>query len=176
MGRNNSINVASMKDISLHMGFINTPYTAEAMEAPVRASKLEEKRKRRRGFSRTMTADKLSKILERKYGIVETFSEVYEEEIHSLINNGFREIAERMIQNRGGETRAKIKNLMKPYTDQVQSMFKTFIDDEEMNGMVPGVPTDASKGKRRKRGISTRQRPSFSRTGIYKASFRAWVK
>ena len=165
-----------MKDITLHMGFINTPYTAEAMEAPVRASKLEERRKRRRGFSRTMTADKLSKILERKYGIVETFSEVYKEEINALIHNGFREVAEHTIQNRGGATRAKMKNLMKPHTDQIQNLFKTFIDDEEMNGMIPGVPTDASKGKRRKRGISTRQRPSFSRTGIYKASFRAWVK
>jgi hypothetical protein len=166
-----------MKDITLHMGFINTPYTAEAMAAPVRASKFEEKRKRRRGFSRTMTADKLAKILEGKYGIVETFSEIYGQEINDIIHNGFREVAEHMISNRkSGTTTISMKRLMKSYTDQVQNMFKTFIDDEEMNGMIPGVPTDASKGKIRKRGISTRQRPSFARTGIYKASFRAWVK
>jgi hypothetical protein len=51
-------------------------------------------------------------------------------------------------------------------------MFKAFIDDEDMNNMVPGVPTKVSiKGRRgRKPG------PSFLRTGIYKASFRAWVE
>jgi hypothetical protein len=159
-------------DITLHMGFINTPYTVEAKSAPVRVSKREEARKRRRGFSRTMTAERVSKILEEKYNIVETFSEVYEQEIHSLLHDGFREVAEHMINNRKGETRAKMKNLMKPFTNQVQNMFKSFIDNEEMNGMVPGVPTAVSiKGRKgRKPG------PSFVRTGVYKASFRAWIK
>jgi hypothetical protein len=165
--------MAKHHNISLHMGFINTPYLQENLATPFRAAEKEEKRKRKRGFSRTMTAEKLSKILESKYGIVETFSGVYEEEIKSLMHEGFREVAENIISTRkAGETTVQMKKLMNPYTKQIESMFRTFIDNEEMNGMVPGVPTKVSiKGRGRRR-----PGPSFIRTGIYKASFRAWVK
>jgi hypothetical protein len=159
-------------NLTLHMGFLNTPYTDEARQAPARFAKSVERLKRRRSFSRTMTAEKVSKILEGKYNIVETFNEIYEDDINALIHEGFKEVAEHVIMNKGGDTRAKMKNLMKPYTNQVQRMFKAFIDDEEMNNMVPGVPTKVSiKGRR-----GRRPGPSFLRTGIYKASFRAWVE
>jgi hypothetical protein len=162
-----------MNDIKLHMGFINTPYTNETSTAPMRSSKLEERRKRKRGFSRTMTAEKLANILENKYNIVTVFNEVHEEDIKKLIENGFKEVAEHMIATRKtGETTHQMKNLMKPYTTQIERMFRNFLDNEEMNGLVEGVPTAVSVTGRRGR----RPGPSFIRTGIYKASFRAWVE
>jgi hypothetical protein len=148
------------------MGFVNTPYTNEAKQAPVRTSKYYERLKRKRGFSRTMTAEKVANILEGKYNIVETFNEVYEQDINDVLHEGFKEVAEHVITNRGGVTRAKMKNLMKPYTNQIQKMFKSFIDDEDMNGMIP-----ITSKKRDKRTKSL-----FIRTGIYKASFRAWIE
>jgi hypothetical protein len=167
------------RDLTLHMGFVNTPYTSETIMRPATSAKAEAKRKRKRGFSKTMTAQKVANILEGKYNIVETFSEIHEEEIHNIMHDGFKEIAKNMIEKRGGSSNASLKNLMKPSTDHIQSMFRQFLDSEEMNGMVPGVPTGAALlGIRHGRGSKTKkgQRPSFVDTGIYKASFRAWVK
>jgi hypothetical protein len=161
--------------LKLHMGFINTPYTQEAMQRPATSAKLEERRVRNRGFSRTMTAQKVASILEGKYGIVETFQKIYDEEINNIIHEGFKEIAEKTILERKGQTRTSLKNLMKPSTKQIEGMFKSFLRAEEMNGMAPGVPTKASFGKQRKRGRSIKPHSSFVRTGIYMSSFRAWI-
>jgi hypothetical protein len=57
-------------------------------------------------------------------------------------------------------------------------MFRQFLDREEMNGLVAGVPTKAALGgARHGRGKITRrgQRPSFIDTGIFRASFRCWA-
>jgi hypothetical protein len=167
-------------NISLHFGFINTPYTRETIARPFTSAKMEAKRHRKRGFSRTMTAEKVAGILEAKYNVVEMFNEIHEEEIKNIMHEGFKEVAERMISERGGQTRSSMKNLMRPATKRIENMFRQFLDHEEMNGMIEGVPTDAAKGgKLRGRGKITKrgkQRASFVNTGIYKASFRAWVK
>jgi hypothetical protein len=164
-------------NIKLHMGFIGTPYTYETKGAPIRSAKIEEARKRKRGFSRTMTADKLAGILERKYEIVQVFNEIYENEITEMIHNGFREVAEHMISNRKtGTTTIGMKRLMKPYTDKIQEMFRTFIDNEEMNGLVEGVPTAVSVTGRGGWKWRRKPGPSFVASGIYRASFRAWVE
>jgi hypothetical protein len=167
-----------MDNITLHMGFINTPYTKETIMRPATSAKAEEKRQRRRSFPKTMTAEDVANILEGKYGIVETFSAIHEDEISNIILEGFAEIAERIFEDRGFTT-ATLRNLMKPNTKQVENMFRRFLDREEMNDMVPGVPTKAArKGIRHGRGRITKsgtQRPSFIDTGIYKASFRAWA-
>jgi hypothetical protein len=170
-----------MKDnIALHFGFINTPYTRATIARPFTSAKLKERGKLKRGSSKAMTAVKVAGILEAKYNVVEMFNEIYEEEISNILHEGFKEVAERIITERGGQTRSSMKNLMKPATRQIENMFRQFLDHEEMNGMIEGVPTDAAKGgKLHGRGKVTRrgiQRASFVNTGIYKASFRAWVK
>jgi hypothetical protein len=166
-------------NISLHMGFINTPYTAETISRPITSAKAESKRKRRRGFSKTMTAEDVAKILEGKYGIVETFQRIYEDDITRIIHEGFGEIVTNMISEGKASTTAKLKNLMKPNTNQIERMFRSFLDAEEMNGMAAGVPTQAAmRGVRHGRGSKTlrgQPRPSFIDTGIYRASFRCWT-
>lgn len=163
-----------MANLSIHMGFINTPYTAENKIAPISAARSEAARIRQRSFSKTMTAKKVANILEAKYGIVDVFNEVYEEEITSLVHENFKQVAEKVLA-RKGETTRLMKDLMKPSSKKIEQMFKQFLDMEEMNGLVPGVPTKASHGKLRKRGRTIRPYPSFERTGIYKASFRCWI-
>jgi hypothetical protein len=159
----------------LHMGFVNTPYNAASKARPATAAKAEEKRARKRSFRTTMTAEKVSGILEGKYGIVETFQAIHEEEIHNLMMEGFADAATSFLAKNKPFTTASLKNLMKPNTQQIVKMFRQFLDMEEMNGVVPGVPTKISGGRKRKRGISTPPRPSFERTGIYRASFRCWA-
>jgi hypothetical protein len=63
-------------------------------------------------------------------------------------------------------------------TQNIQNMFRQFLDREEMNGLVDGVPTKAALGgARHGRGEFTRrgQPPSFIDIGIYHASFRCWA-
>jgi hypothetical protein len=163
-------------NIVLHMGFINTPYTKETMTRPATSAKEEMKRQRRRSFSKTMTAEDVANILENRYNIVETFSAIYEEKINRILLEGFSEVASSAIKDRGGSTIAKLKNLMKPNTKRIENMFKEFLNNEEMNGMVEGVPTGAAlEGKRRGRKSRSGGRPSFVDTGIYRASFRCWA-
>jgi vacuolar-type H+-ATPase subunit E/Vma4 len=171
--------MAQHNDLILRMDFANTPYTSETIARPVTSARKESKRSKQRGFSRTMTAKKVADILEGKYGILETFYEIHEDEIKNIMHEGFKEVAERIITEREGRTTAKIKNLMKPSTNQIEELFRSFLDQEEMNGMVEGVPTKAAmSGVRHGRGSKTKHgaRPSFIDTGIYRASFRAMVK
>jgi hypothetical protein len=161
------------------MGFVNTPYTKETMARPAASAKSEEQRNRKRSFSRTMTAQKVAEILENKYDIVETFSAIYDEEISNIMKDGVSQVANNLLSGGKGTTTASMKNLMKPYTNEVQNLFRQFLDHEEMNGLIEGVPTAAAMGgKLRGRGKVSRggkQRPSFVNTGIYRASFRAWA-
>jgi hypothetical protein len=166
--------------IKLHMGFINTPYTKQTIAAPMTSAKAESSRKRRRSFSKTMTAEAVAGILEGRYGVVEMFQAIHAQEIHSLVVEGFAEIAADFLSEGKPFTTAALKNLMKPNTKQVEAMFRSFLDREEMNGMAPGVPTLAAmRGVRHGRGSKTKRgmpRPSFIDTGIYKASFRCWAE
>jgi hypothetical protein len=168
-----------VETIKIHMGFVNTPYNKESMARPATAAKQEAARQRKRNFSKTMTAEKVSNILEGKYGIVDTFAAIHEHDIRALFHDQFREVATKIIEERGGQTYSSIKRLMNPATKEVEKLFKSFLDNEEMNGMVSGVPTQAAmRGVRHGRGSKTRrgiQRPSFIDTGIYRASFRCWV-
>jgi hypothetical protein len=168
-----------VNNIVLHMGFVNTPYTKQTIMRPATSAKLEAKRQHRRGFSKTMTADRVARILEGKYNIVEVFQEIHKEDIHNIINEGIGDVAFSMLSENRPFTFSKMKNLMKSNTKQIELMFRQFLNFEEMNGMIPGVPTKAAlKGVRHGRGRVTRRgipRPSFVDTGIYRASFRCWA-
>ncbi len=66
-------------------------------------------------------------------------------------------------------------------TEELGDAFRIFIDQKELDGVIPGVPTQAAL-----RGVNHRLmrpyaksnpvRPSFKDTGLYEASFRAWVE
>jgi hypothetical protein len=162
------------RDIVIHMGFLNTPYTAKNMAAPIAAVKAHAA-KFRRGSTKYRTADDVGAILEHKYGIVGTFIDAYEEEIGDIVTETFENFVVDAITEVKKPTSERMAKFMNPKTKRIEKLFRGFLDQEEMNGMVPGVPTKISRGRHRKRGKSTRQRPSFERSGIYKASFRCWA-
>jgi hypothetical protein len=163
--------------ISLKMGFINTPYTAESVARPVTAARAESRRPRRRSFSKTMTAEDVAAILEAKYQVVDEFTKLHAADIQLAILSQFEKVAGDYMA--GARRPSNMGNALKPATKEIEAMFKKFLDTEEMNGRVPGVPTKAAlAGVRHGRGSKTMQgvsRPSFIDTGIYRASFRAWV-
>jgi hypothetical protein len=163
------------RDIVIHMGFLNTPYTLKNMAAPVAAVKAHEAKMRRRYSGPRRTAEDVGDILESKYGILGTFTDIYDEEISDIVTETFENFVVDALSEVRKPTSARMVKFMASKTNKIEKLFRGFLDQEEMNGMVPGVPTKVSRGKKRKRGISTRQRPSFERSGIYRVSFRCWA-
>jgi hypothetical protein len=173
------------RNIVLHFGFVNTPYTQETIAAPVRAAKKEFERKKRRGFPKVKTAEKVADILEDTYDIVHQFFYKYDEEIGSIVSNSFANYTVDVLAGAADETeegfrsrRHKIVSdrmvkYMRPSSEKIEKLFKKFLDREEAIG--PGVPTDAALFGIRRGRKTGRRRPSFIDTGIYRASFRAWA-
>jgi hypothetical protein len=170
------------RNVVLHMGFVNTPYSKAAMAAPVRAAKAEFERKKRRSFPKTMTAEDIANILETDYSIVDVFNQIYGDEIEDTVSGVYENVVVKIfseegkfIQKRKFASEEMVK-FMQPKTKEIEKMFKSFLDMEEMNGQGPrgeDIPTDAAKtGKGRR---SKRPGPSFIDTGVYRASFKAWV-
>ena len=162
------------RDIVIHMGFLNTPYTMQNMKAPVAAVKAHAK-KFHRGSTKYRTAEDVGDILEWGYGIIGTFIDIYDEEISDIVTEVFEDFVVEAVTHYRKPSSARMVKFMDPKTRNIEKMFRGFLDQEEMNGMVEGVPTKISHGKKRKRGRSTPARPSFERSGIYRASFRCWA-
>ena len=62
---------------------------------------------------------------------------------------------------------------------EIETAFKLFLGQQEMNGVVPGVPTKAAL-----KGVNHRMlhpyakrgpRSSFIDTGLYQANFKVWM-
>lgn len=158
-----------MPKLALHMGFLNTPYSDAAKSAPMSYAKMHENR-RRRHYSKTMTADKVASILEAKYQVVQDFTQVHENDIKDFLDGAIREVAIDCLKKRVKFRSEKIVELMRPRTSQVDKLFRSYLDNEETGTSVKA----ALQGKRTGRK-SRAPRPPFVNTGLYRASFRSWV-
>jgi hypothetical protein len=170
------------RNLVLHMGYLNTPYTDKVMSAPMHAARVAIARKLRRGYSKTTTAEDVGNILETNYNILEVFNEIHNEEIMDPIVEAASEMARDVIVESGLSERRKFSSekmvrYMKPKTKEIEKMFRSFLDMEEMNGQIGpsglSVPTQASltgKGRRTKRPGH-----SFIDTGVLRAAFAAWA-
>jgi hypothetical protein len=160
------------RNVVLHMGFLNIPYTAKTIAAPMRAAKAEASRKKRRSFSRTMTTETVGNILEEKYNILESFKNIYHDDITKPINEVFNTVLIETLTERKKFSSEKMVSYMKPKTKEIEKLFRRFLDNEIMDGE-PGVPVKASlTGKGR---VDHKKGPSFVNTGMYRAAFTAWV-
>lgn len=162
-----------------------------------------------------VTTGDVAVILEDRYHIIE----LYVEEIgHEHIARAFEESAKTAIEDifSGKQTGAaeymaggssEMFALTGDATQEIEDSFRIFIDQKELDFVMPGVPTFASTGGeisvteysvdkagnpkvrtvRRQRGAVNHRlkhpyakdnppRPSFRDTGLYQASFRAWVE
>lgn len=120
------------------------------------------------------TTGDVATILESKYHIMENFAHRYMPDIAKTVEN----VLEGQLQNLllgapSNQVRYDEAN------SKIESMFRAFLDNREMDGM-PGVPTLAAQ-----RGVSHRflhpykkrpERPSFIDTGLYQASMTAEIK
>lgn len=119
------------------------------------------------------TTGDVAEILEAKYHVMEVFFETNEREIGGFFAESMRGALENLIA--GSPVTA---NPLVDAEGAVEDRFHRFIEQDEMDGLVPGVPTKAAR-----RGVNHRlkikrgdPRPSFRDTGLYEASFKAWTE
>ena len=170
---------------TLHLGVIEQSY---GWAAPPGETKLQEglrvgRRKPKRtkarklfGFSSAVTTGDVAEILEAKYHVMESFYELHQEEIGDLIVRSLAAKIETIQQ--GGY--AGFDEPFAGATTVIEDRFKQFLSQKEIETLgIPGVPTKAALA-----GVSHRfkhpyaargARPSFIDSGLYQASFKAWV-
>jgi hypothetical protein len=117
-----------------------------------------------------MTAEKVSGYLEAKYNVVETFTHIHEPDILGLMDGAIRNAAIEALSKRTKFSSERMVQYMKPKTSQIEKMFRSYLDNDETGASVEV----ASRGKRTGRKSKSPRQP-FIDTGIYRASFRAWV-
>jgi hypothetical protein len=125
-----------------------------------------------------ITTGQVATELEFRYEVLKTFYELHEKEI--------REIIEETIQGFivfVGQT--GLKKDKRIYLDRITPLFHSFLDNQEMDGIVDGVPTkrslDGITHRRKKRVIKTKKgkvipRPSFEDSLLYRNSFKCWLE
>ena len=122
----------------------------------------------------TTTGD-VATILEDKYHVMRTFVELREEKIGDALaesmSNAIANLANGLPPS---------KNPAQGAEQKIETMFRDFLDADEMSGIFPKTQQIAAAQK----GISHRKkhpyrksnpRPAFIDTGLYQSSFRAWI-
>lgn len=138
----------------LYLGVVDVPYAAEAI-----------------------TTGEVAQILEDNYGVMQTFVDtIGQDSIAKVLERSVVNAVEAMVM---GSNSASI-NLTAEGEGEIEGAFRQFLEQQDMDGRVDGVPTKASLA-----GVSHRfkkptaaansSRPSFIDTGRFSASFRAWT-
>jgi len=145
----------------LHLGVVNIPY---AQRPTTRAKKT---------VSGTQTTGDVAEILEAKYGVMATFFDAHKTDIARSLEDKMSGELENLLMGKRPNS-----NALAAIGGDIQKMFADFLDMREIESMgVAGVPTQAALmgvNHRLKSGRGS-PRPSFIDTGLYQASFRAWV-
>jgi hypothetical protein len=127
-------------------------------------------------YGQGKTTREVAEELETKYGIVEKFWELEEDNIVEMLEDAFSEdIEDIMLMHTPSKAELPSKE-----TNKIEARFRTRLGREELHSR-GNVPTLAAL-----RGIShlrqhpyakgNPRRPSFIDTGLYQRSFRAWVE
>jgi len=159
--------------ITLHLGVIDQPYTSydggkKAANPKRRGKKVVPATK----AQRTVTTAQVARWLEDRYHVMEVFYEV-DGGVQDALRESVLDAMENVLM--GAPVGA---NPFLEATSEIQKRFKQFISNRTMETLgYPGVPTRAAlmgvnSRLKKRRG---KRRPSFRDTGLYQASFMAWV-
>lgn len=158
---------------TLHLGVVDVPYVKNE---PVRSRNKRLKRQEHPSGEHVTTGD-VADILEDEYHPMEVFFELHGQDIADRMAASIDGAMENLLIAGGPVTADVFGDL----TSGIEDDFKAFLTNKEMDALgYPGVPTQASlKGvnHRLKHPYAKRNksRPSFVDTGLYQASFKAWV-
>ena len=138
----------------LHLGVVEMPYADQ----------------------QSKTTFEVADRLEKKYGVMAGFVEIHEKDIAKSLEESLKSALENLLIGGGQES-----NPFGDATNEIEEIFKfQYLLNEEIATLGRnGVPTKASikrRSLRFKKKVALSQRPSFIDTGVYSASFKAWVE
>lgn len=121
------------------------------------------------------TTYEVAKILEDKYGVIGYFYRTHKDDVHASLNESVRGAIDNLLMG--------APSSVSPFAegaDKIETVFRQFLSNAEMDGHIDGVPTKAalagySKRFKQKSKKSRGSRPSFIDSGLYQSSFRSWV-
>lgn len=154
----------------LHLGVIDIPYANVPDE-------MKKHRRHRAHPAGSETTGDVATWLENKYHVVETFYELHEQQVIDTVTESVSDAVEALMS---GAPIATVNPFSPGALSDIQSAFKQFLSNREIEALgIPGVPTQAAldgishrfKNRRNPKG----RRPSFIDTGLYQASFIAWM-
>lgn len=148
---------------TLHLGVVDLPYVLA-----------------KNGKDANTSTGDVASFLEEDYGIMAFFVENNADVIQSAVEESLQVAIDNIVAG------APMASPLDAACGTIESRFRQFLDNREMDGKVPGVATEASlngysnrfkdrkskKGKGRKRVAVSR--PSFIDSGQYQASFKVW--
>jgi len=149
----------------LYLGVIDQPYTNATYMPGSKKS--------------TATTGMVAEWLENKYHIMEHFWQIYGESSKAVIPGLLLKSLTRTVNTLLISKRAPRQiNPFGTATGEIEVLFKQMLDAKELDTLgYPGIPTKqaligySNRFKRRRGPV----RPSFIDTGLYQASFKAWV-
>lgn len=153
----------------LHLGVVDIPYASSYVSAR-RAGSAP-------GTGSTNSTGDVAEILERRYGVCEKFVDIYGNKVAELVAEALQGKLESILMGAPVDTSMVLEE---GQLSEIEELFRKMLDNRELDGKVPGVPTGASLS-----GVSHRflhpharrpARPSFIDTGQYQAAFRAWME
>jgi hypothetical protein len=126
----------------------------------------------------TTTTGEVAEVLERRFHVFETFVKMHGDLIKEAVGEALRGRLENAMMGMPDNNPGKLVPDM--WLSRIEERFKDFLDNREMDGRVPGVPTKAAQ-----RGVNQRlahpfrkgnpPRPSFISSGQYQNSVRVWA-
>jgi hypothetical protein len=167
---------------TLHLGVIDMPYNN-----PDKGFKGNKPSAAHSNEYENITTGEVAEDLERRYGIMDAFIKAYSDDIGRDIENSLKGAFETMAM--GGNVG---QSNYSAATSDIEAKFKNFLSSQEVEAVgISGVPTKAAQlgvrhryknpyGRTVGRGankifVQNPPRPSFIDTGLYQASFKAWV-
>lgn len=155
--------------VRLHLGVTDVAYATAYSSARSQAT-------RPASAPRHITTGDVAQFLEARYGVLEKFAEIHGQEIADAVAEAMEDKLEALLMGGPGSTGPI---LPEGTLGAIEQRFRKMLDNRELDGKIPGVPTQAALA-----GVSHRMarpyagrgaRPSFIDTGLYQSSFRAWV-
>jgi hypothetical protein len=157
----------------LHLGVTVMPYSGAFVPAPKKPRSARGERAFHAGYGKGQTTGDIAQILESKYHIMRSFYFLHSDVVAASLTKSIHGSIKNILAGGPPNIQPAAEGIQK-----IQSAFKHSLSLREYDGM-PGVPTKAAMlgvSHRFKRPNQRRpERPSFIDTGLYQASFKAWV-
>jgi len=164
--------------LTLHLGVIDIPYV-EPPDEPKKIGKAGRRPRPHKAHAAkygNITTGDVAGWLETRYHVMELFWELHQNEVADDFANAVSGALETFMM--GGPANLDV---MGSVGSKIEDGFKQMLSGRELDSLgYPGIPTAAAmagKSSRFKRGYTKNRtpRPSFIDSGLYQASFKAWI-